>query len=72
MLKFIDDIAGSLYDIMKFLVRSLCYFLTGVLIVAIPLMRLFLCFKRLVSKNIHKEKLEYERGSIIIEKTDTN
>ncbi|MDT2047692.1 MULTISPECIES: hypothetical protein [Bacillaceae] len=37
MLKFIDDIAGSLYDVMKFLIRSLCYFLAGVLIVAIPL-----------------------------------
>lgn len=45
MLKFIDDIAGSLYDIMKFLVRSLCYFLTGVLIVAIPLCAIVFVFQ---------------------------
>lgn len=37
MVKFIDDLAGSIYDILKFIVRSISYFLAGRMIIAVPL-----------------------------------
>ena len=37
MIKFVDDLAGSLYDIIKFIIRSISYFLAGMMIVTIPL-----------------------------------
>lgn len=37
MLKFVDDLAGSIYDILKFIIRSLSYLLVGMIIVAIPM-----------------------------------
>lgn len=33
MLKFIDDLAGAIFD----LIKLFCYFLAGVLIVGVPL-----------------------------------
>ncbi|MBT2640402.1 MULTISPECIES: hypothetical protein [unclassified Bacillus (in: firmicutes)] len=36
-MKFIDDLAGSIYDIFKFIIKSLSYFLAGMMIVAIPM-----------------------------------
>ncbi|MBB6444534.1 hypothetical protein HNR53_001142 [Bacillus benzoevorans] len=37
MLRFIDDLAGAVYDIFKFIVRSMSYFLVGIIIVVIPM-----------------------------------
>jgi hypothetical protein len=37
MIKFIDDLAGSIYDILKFIIRSISYFVAGMIIVAVPL-----------------------------------
>ncbi|MBM7647497.1 hypothetical protein JOC78_000418 [Bacillus ectoiniformans] len=37
MLKFIDDLAGAVYDVIKFLIKSISYLLSGMIIVAIPL-----------------------------------
>jgi hypothetical protein len=37
MIKFMDDLAGSIYDILKFIIRSISYFLAGMVIVAVPL-----------------------------------
>ncbi|ENH95547.1 hypothetical protein J416_15557 [Gracilibacillus halophilus YIM-C55.5] len=37
MLRFIDDLAGALYDILKFIIRSISYLLAGMIIVAIPM-----------------------------------
>lgn len=36
-MRFIDDLAGSIYDIFKFILKSLSYFLAGMIIVAIPM-----------------------------------
>ena len=33
-LRFVDDLAGAIYDVFKFLLRSICYLLAGVVIVA--------------------------------------
>ncbi|SES44648.1 hypothetical protein [Psychrobacillus sp. OK032] len=37
MFRFIDDLAGSIYDILLFIIRSVSYFLAGMIIVAVPL-----------------------------------
>jgi hypothetical protein len=37
MIKFIDDLAGSIYDILKFIITSISYFLAGMIIVGVPL-----------------------------------
>ncbi len=37
MLKFVDDLAGAIYDIAKFVIRSIGYLLAGMVIVAIPM-----------------------------------
>ncbi|MET4562336.1 hypothetical protein [Lysinibacillus parviboronicapiens] len=37
MLRFIDDLAGAIYDVFKIIIKLLCYFFAGVLIVGIPL-----------------------------------
>ncbi|WP_175401717.1 MULTISPECIES: hypothetical protein [Lysinibacillus] len=37
MAKFIDDLAGAIYDVIKFVLQSLGYLIAGMLIVAIPL-----------------------------------
>jgi hypothetical protein len=42
--RFIDDLAGSISDIIKFLLTSLDYFLGGMLIVGIPLYLIVLIF----------------------------
>ncbi|MDQ0216885.1 hypothetical protein J2S13_003383 [Oikeobacillus pervagus] len=45
MLKFVDDLAGAIYDIFKFLITSLCYLLAGMLIVGVPLYLLAVLFE---------------------------
>ncbi|MCZ8535721.1 hypothetical protein M9R32_00790 [Paenisporosarcina quisquiliarum] len=37
MTKFIDDFAGAIFDIFKFVLKSLSYFIAGMLIVGVPL-----------------------------------
>ncbi|MEH7225783.1 hypothetical protein V7112_18385 [Bacillus sp. JJ1566] len=37
MMKFVDDLAGAIYDVFKFILKSICYFLAGGIIVAIPM-----------------------------------
>ncbi|WP_165571478.1 hypothetical protein [Cytobacillus praedii] len=45
MARFIDDLAGAIYDVFKFLFTSVCYLLAGMLIVGIPLYLIVLVFK---------------------------
>ncbi|WNS76206.1 hypothetical protein RRV45_04130 [Bacillus sp. DTU_2020_1000418_1_SI_GHA_SEK_038] len=37
MAKFVDDLAGAIYDIFKFILTSICYLLAGMLMVGVPL-----------------------------------
>ncbi|MBU8916029.1 hypothetical protein BGM25_08330 [Bacillus sp. FJAT-29953] len=37
MLKFVDDLAGAVYDVIKFIIRSISYMLAGMIIVAVPM-----------------------------------
>ncbi|QST00961.1 hypothetical protein IMZ31_05155 [Pontibacillus sp. ALD_SL1] len=37
MLRFVDDLAGAIYDIFKFMIRSISYLLSGMLMVAVPI-----------------------------------
>lgn len=37
MLRFVDDLAGAIYDLVKFIIRSLCYLFAGMAIVAVPI-----------------------------------
>lgn len=36
-MRFVDDLAGSVYDILKFLIKSISYLLAGMVIVAVPM-----------------------------------
>ena len=46
--RFIDDLAGAIYDIFKFIITSICYFLAGMLIVGVPLVLIVVVFKYFV------------------------
>jgi len=48
ILRLIDDLVGAVYDMVKFISTSFCYFLVGVLIVSIPLYLVVLAFKNFV------------------------
>ncbi|MCH7324050.1 hypothetical protein LZ480_19505 [Solibacillus sp. MA9] len=37
MLRFIDDLAGAIYDIFKFIICAISYLLAGMIIVAVPM-----------------------------------
>lgn len=37
VLGFVDDLAGAIYDILKFIIRSISYLLAGAIIVAVPM-----------------------------------
>ena len=37
MLRFVDDLVGAVYDLIKFIIRSLCYVLAGMIIVAVTM-----------------------------------
>ena len=43
--RFIDDLAGAIYDFFKFIFTSICYLLAGMLIVGVPLYLITLAFK---------------------------
>ncbi|MBU5214908.1 hypothetical protein [Heyndrickxia oleronia] len=36
-MRFVDDLAGALFDIFKFILRSISYLLAGMIIVAVPM-----------------------------------
>ncbi len=36
-MKFMDDLAGAIFDIFKFMIGSISYLLTGIIIVAVPM-----------------------------------
>jgi len=44
MARFIDDLAGAIYDFFKFLFTSICYLIVGMLIVGVPLYLIALVF----------------------------
>jgi hypothetical protein len=46
MRKFIDDLAGAIYDFLKLIFQGLCYFLAGGLIVGVPLYLFAFVFKK--------------------------
>ena len=35
MVRFVDDLAGAIYDVFKFIIKSIGYLLAGMIIVAI-------------------------------------
>ncbi|WP_262176659.1 hypothetical protein [Saccharococcus sp. Marseille-Q5394] len=37
MLRFVDDFAGAIYDVIKFVIWSISYLLAGAIIVAVPM-----------------------------------
>ncbi|NGP46405.1 hypothetical protein G4V62_16155 [Bacillaceae bacterium SIJ1] len=37
MFRFIDDVAGAIYDFFSLAFQGFCYFLAGMLIVGVPL-----------------------------------
>lgn len=37
VLGFVDDLAGAIYNILKFIIRSISYLLAGAIIVAVPM-----------------------------------
>lgn len=37
MLRFIDDLAGAFWDLLKTVLVGFCYFLAGLLIVGVPM-----------------------------------
>ncbi|MFC4403837.1 hypothetical protein [Gracilibacillus xinjiangensis] len=41
---FVDDLAGAIYDILKFLLSAVSYLLAGAIIVAIPMYLIVWCF----------------------------
>ncbi|MBM7587259.1 hypothetical protein JOC86_003832 [Bacillus pakistanensis] len=47
MIKFIDDLAGAIYDFIKFIFTSICYLLAGMVIVGVPLYLLSFVFEKL-------------------------
>jgi len=44
MSNFIDDFAGALYDIFKFVLKSMSYFVAGMILVGVPLYLIVLIF----------------------------
>ncbi len=46
-MKFIDDLAGAIYDVLRFILRSVSYILTGMIIVAIPMYVFVYFFEKL-------------------------
>ncbi|MGP4059554.1 hypothetical protein [Halobacillus sp. H74] len=37
MLRFVDDLAGAIYDAFKFIIKSISYLLAGAMIVGVPM-----------------------------------
>lgn len=47
MAKFIDDLAGAIYDFFKFIFTSICYLVAGMVIAGFPLYLIALVFSML-------------------------
>lgn len=47
MTRFINDLAGAIYDFFKFIFTSICYLIAGMLIVGVPLYLIALVFNML-------------------------
>ncbi|NYF26120.1 hypothetical protein [Sporosarcina sp. JAI121] len=47
MARFIDDLAGAIYDFFTFIFTSICYLVAGMLIVGVPLYLIALVFSML-------------------------
>lgn len=47
MARFIDDLAGAIHDIFKFIFTCICYLIAGMLIVGIPMYLIALVFYKL-------------------------
>ncbi|WP_195892928.1 hypothetical protein [Bacillus massiliigorillae] len=45
MLRFIDDLAGAIYDFLKFILTSFTYLFAGMLLVGIPMLLIVFVFK---------------------------
>ncbi|MFE8695997.1 hypothetical protein ACFYKT_06495 [Cytobacillus sp. FJAT-53684] len=45
MARFIDDLAGAIYDFFKFILSCISYLLAGMLLVGIPLYLIVFVFK---------------------------
>ncbi|WP_197089543.1 hypothetical protein [Bacillus sp. SA1-12] len=45
MARFIDDLAGAIYDFFKSIFTSICYLFAGMLIVGVPLCLIAFVFK---------------------------
>jgi hypothetical protein len=43
--KLIDDLSGAIYDFIKFIFKSICYLLAGMLIVGVPLYAIAFAFR---------------------------
>lgn len=37
ILGFVDDLAGAIYDVFKFIIRAFSYLFAGMIIVAVPM-----------------------------------
>ena len=37
MVRFVDDLAGAIYDVLKFIMKAIGFLLAGMIIVAIPM-----------------------------------
>ena len=37
MLRFVDDLAGAIYDVLAFILRSISYLIAGMIMVAVPI-----------------------------------
>ncbi|MBO0587044.1 hypothetical protein [Sporosarcina sp. E16_8] len=47
MARYIDDLAGAIYDVLKFIFKCICYLIAGMLIVGVPLYLIALVFNML-------------------------
>ncbi|MFC4323244.1 MULTISPECIES: hypothetical protein [Bacillaceae] len=37
MVRFVNDLAEAIYDLFKFIIRSLCYLVAGMIMVGVPM-----------------------------------
>lgn len=45
LIRFVDDLAGAIFDFFKFILTSLSYLIAGMLIVGVPLFLLAMIFE---------------------------
>jgi hypothetical protein len=37
VVRFVHDLVGAIYDLFKFMIRSLCYLVAGMIMVGVPM-----------------------------------